>query len=59
MKEVLIVGLGGDSVEVSVGDSVGGFVIGDADVTVLGGAGWSRGFRPPRGARGPAGSLAR
>ena len=37
MKEDLIVGLGGDSVEVSVGDSVGGFVIGDADVTIWGG----------------------
>ena len=37
MKEDLIVGLGEDSVEVSVGDSVGGFVIGDADVTIWGG----------------------
>jgi hypothetical protein len=37
LKGDLIVGLGGDSVEVSVGDSVRGFAIGDADVTIWGG----------------------
>jgi hypothetical protein len=54
LKGDLIVGLGGDLVE---GDLVGGFGIGNADVPIWGGGEWSRDSVPPRGARGPAGSL--
>ena len=57
MKGDLTVGLGGGSVGDSVGDSGGGFGIGDADVTIWGGGEWSRDSVPPRGARGPVGSL--
>ena len=47
-------GLTGDS----VGDSVGGFGIGDMDVTIWGGI-WSSDSGPPSSARGPVGSLPR
>ena len=40
-----------------VGDLIGGFGIGNADVPIFVGGTWIRGFGPPRGARGPAGSL--
>jgi hypothetical protein len=36
---------------------IAGFGIGNADVPIFVGGGWSRGFCPSRGARGPAGSL--
>ena len=47
-------GLTGDS----VGDSVGGFGIGDMDVTIWEGI-WSSDSGPPSSARGPVGSLPR
>jgi hypothetical protein len=40
-----------------VGDLVAGFGIGNADVPIFVGGGWSRGFCPSRSARGPMGSL--
>ena len=58
MKGDLTVGLG-DSVEDSVRDSVGGFAIGDADVTIWGGLDGVVASGLPSGARGPAGSLPR
>jgi hypothetical protein len=45
--------LGGDL----VGDLIGGFEIGNTDVSIFVGGGWSRGVCPSRGASGPAGSL--
>ena len=51
--------LKGDSIVGLGGDSVGGLWIGDVDVTIWRGVDGVGTSVPPRGARGPAGSLPR